>query len=79
MKQFGSVGLHIDDNNGIIVWANQAELDLLGYSPCEYIGKPISDFHVDPDKIKIILSTLLSGNKVKSFIAPISAKDGSSQ
>lgn len=64
--QFGSVGLHIVDNQGMIVWANQAELDLLGYSKEEYIGRPIADFHADQDKIQEILTTL----------SPIRCKDG---
>lgn len=74
--QFGSVGLHIVDNNGIILWANKAELDLLGYTEEEYFGKPISDFHADPSCVNSILTTLLSGDKVQNVIAPIKAKDG---
>jgi PAS domain S-box-containing protein len=74
--EFGSVGLHIVDNTGIIMWANQAELTLLGYTEEEYVGKQISDFHVDQAKIGEILSILLSGAKLKGYIAPILCKDG---
>ena len=74
--EFGSVGLHIVDNTGMIMWANQAELTLLGYTEEEYVGKPISDFHVDQAKIGEILSILLSGQKLKGYIAPILCKDG---
>jgi len=33
-------GLHSSDANGIILWANQAELDLYGYSSADYLGRP---------------------------------------
>jgi PAS domain S-box-containing protein len=74
--EFGSVGLHIVDHNGIIIWANRAELTLLGYTEEEYFGKPIAGFHVDQSKIGEILSILLSGEKLKGYIAPIRCKDG---
>lgn len=74
--KFGSVGLHIVNNQGIIVWANEAELQLLGYTQDEYFGKSIADFHVDQNKIGEILATLLSGQKLKGCIAPIRCKDG---
>ena len=40
------IGMHWVDIEGIIVWANQAELDLLGYDRSEYIGQPLINFHV---------------------------------
>ncbi len=41
------IALSIIDDTGIILWANQAELDLLGYVQAEYIGHHIAEFHVD--------------------------------
>jgi two-component system sensor histidine kinase VicK len=32
---------------GIVLWANQSELDLLGYTAEEYIGQPITKFCPD--------------------------------
>ena len=74
--QFGSVGLHIVDSNGTILWANAAELELLGYTEEEYIGQPIQKFHIDPLKFEYVITTLLSGNKVVNCVAPIKCKDG---
>src|SRR4249920_3482946 len=54
----GSIGLHWVDANGIIKWANRAELGMLGYNDAEYIGHHISEFHMDQDKIKDILTRL---------------------
>src|SRR5687768_5647543 len=39
-----SVGLHWVGPDGIILWANQTELDLLGYTREEYIGHHIAEF-----------------------------------
>ncbi len=49
-----SVGLHWVGADGTILWANQAELDLLGYKHEEYIGCKINEFHADRDVISDI-------------------------
>src|SRR4051812_41679987 len=41
------VPIHRVDEAGTLLWANRAELALLGYAADEYIGHPISAFHVD--------------------------------
>src|ERR1041384_358198 len=38
-----SIGMHWVGPDGIILWANQAEMDLLGYSRDEYINHPIAN------------------------------------
>src|SRR4029079_9190036 len=40
-----AVALHFVAAKGTILRANRAELDLLGYSPEEYIGHHIAKFH----------------------------------
>jgi PAS domain S-box-containing protein len=42
-----SVGLHWVGADGTILWANQAEMDLLGYTREEYVGRKITEFHAD--------------------------------
>lgn len=71
------VPLHWVDANGIILWANQAELDFLGYSREEYIGAPITRFHADPPVIADILGRLTSGQCLTGYEARLRAKDGS--
>jgi PAS domain S-box-containing protein len=71
------VGLHWVDQNGIILWANQAELDMLGYSSSEYIGHSIAEFHVDVDLIADILQRLLSDLPIQNYEAQLRCKDGS--
>jgi PAS domain S-box-containing protein len=72
-----SVCLHWVGPDGVILWANQAELDLLGYTREEYIGRPISDFHVDQPVIADILRRLTCGEHLHEVEARVRRKDGS--
>jgi len=42
-----SIALHWVSSDGTIIWANRAELKMLGYCSEEYIGHNISEFHAD--------------------------------
>lgn len=72
-----AVGLHIVSADGRILKANKAELQMLGYSPEEYIGQSISSFHVDQTVIEDILTRLGQGEKIDHYPARLRAKDGS--
>ncbi len=72
-----AVGLHIVSGDGIVLRANRAELELLGYAPEEYIGRPIADFHADEDVIGDILACLSKGETLDRRPARLRAKDGS--
>lgn len=72
-----AVGLHIVSGEGVIVRANQAELDILGYAAEEYIGRHIADFHADAAVIDNILQILSRGEKLDRYPARLRAKDGS--
>jgi PAS domain S-box-containing protein len=72
-----SVGLHWVDAEGIILWANQAELEMLGYSREEYIGRSITAFHVDQEVIADILNCLLDSQSIREYEARLRCKDGS--
>jgi PAS domain S-box-containing protein len=73
----GAVGLHLVDGNGLILRANKAELELLGYTADEYIGRPIAEFHADADVIADILRRLSAGERLDKYPARLKAKDGS--
>ncbi|MPZ56804.1 MAG: PAS domain S-box protein [Rhizobiales bacterium] len=73
----GAVALHLVGNDGTILRANQAELDLLGYRREEYVGRNIAEFHADPPVIGDILSRLCAGRKLDKYSARLIAKDGS--
>jgi PAS domain S-box-containing protein len=72
-----AIGLHIVSGEGIILRANQAELDLLGYSADEYIGRHVAEFHADAPVIGDILKRLSCDEKLDRYAARLRAKDGS--
>lgn len=69
--------LHWVDGNGIILWANKAELDSLGFTKEEYIGFPISQFHADQHVIQDILTRLTDNETLYNYPARLKCKDGS--
>ncbi|HYB99424.1 MAG TPA: PAS domain S-box protein [Candidatus Limnocylindrales bacterium] len=70
-------GLHKVGADGTILWANGAELRMLGYEPSEYIGHHIAEFHVDAEVIDAMLCRLLSGESLINHRARLRCKDGS--
>jgi PAS domain S-box-containing protein len=72
-----NVPLHWVNAEGIIVWANKAELDFLGYSRPEYVGQSITNFHADAAAITDILARLSAGQCLAGYEARLRAKDGS--
>ncbi|HCF30282.1 MAG TPA: hypothetical protein DEV81_24485, partial [Cyanobacteria bacterium UBA11049] len=72
-----TVGLHWVDADGTILWANQCELDLLGYSREEYIGHHVAEFHADQEAIDDILLRLCRNETLCGYEARLRHKDGS--
>jgi PAS domain S-box-containing protein len=72
-----SICLHWVNADGIIVWANQTELNLLGYREEEYIGRPIAEFHASKSTIEDILSRLRNKQRIENYDAELVCKDGS--
>src|SRR5688572_9352285 len=72
-----SLGLHSVGPDGIILWANQAELNLFGYAREEYIGHHIAEFHSDKSAIDDILKRLHARESLHSYEVGIRCKDGS--
>jgi PAS domain S-box-containing protein len=71
-----TIGLHWVGTDGTILWANRAELELLGYSYDEYIGRHISEFHADAPVIANMLARLSRNEKLRNFEARLRRKDG---
>ena len=72
-----SVGLHWVGPDGTILWANQSELDLLGYTREEYVGHHIAEFHADQPVIEDILGRLTRDETLRNYEARLRCKDGS--
>jgi PAS domain S-box-containing protein len=71
------IGLHRVGPDGTILWANSAEMEMLGYRPEEYIGHHIGEFHADETAINEVLGTLGRGDKLYEYEARLRCKDGS--
>jgi len=67
--------LHWVNGSGIIIWANRAELDLLGYEKSEYINRHISNFHADKKAIDDILTGLVNKETLVNYPAQLKCKD----
>ena len=63
--------------NGLIIWANQAELEMLGYLREEYIGHHIAEFHVGAEAITDVVQRILRGESLHDYPAQLRCKDGS--
>jgi PAS domain S-box-containing protein len=72
-----SVGMHWVGPDGNILRANRSELNLLGYSPDEYLGHHIAEFHVDQNVIADILRRLAAGEILRDYEAQMRCRDGS--
>ena len=70
-------GLHRIGADGTILWANQTELDMLGYAAEDYIGHHIAEFYVDQQLIAKILQKLRSGEALRNQPATLRCRDGS--
>jgi PAS domain S-box-containing protein len=73
----GAEPLHKLAADGTILWANRAELDLLGYAEEDYVGHDIAQFHVDPQIARDCLRHLAAGESVHNRPARLRHKDGS--
>jgi PAS domain S-box-containing protein len=71
------VAMHWLGPDGTILWANRAELALLGYAPEEYLGRPAEDFHANPESGRLLADHLASGEGVRDCEAALRHRDGS--
>ncbi|WP_250504787.1 ATP-binding protein, partial [Caballeronia sp. AZ7_KS35] len=69
-------GLHKVAADGTILWANKAELAILGYRWEEYVGHHIAEFHVDRAVIESILERLTNGETIYDQPARLRCRDG---
>ena len=75
--QNAPIALHWLSGDGIVLWANQRELEVLGYTAEEYIGQPIMKFCPDDEEIVLeIFKQLGSGNTIRDVPVRFRAKDG---
>ena len=69
--------IHWVGPDGTILRANRAEMRMLGYSADEYVGRNITEFHVEREVIEDILERLTRGETLERYPAKMLCKDGS--
>lgn len=75
--QNAPIAMHWLNGEGIVLWANQTELNVLGYTAEEYIGKPIMNFCPDEQELVLeIFKQLGSGNSIADVPVRFRTKDG---
>ncbi len=77
MVENAAEGLHQVGADGTILWANKAELQMLGYRWEEYVGYHVAQFHADPAVAADMLARLAAGETVMDQPARLRCKDGS--
>jgi PAS domain S-box-containing protein len=70
------VGIHWMTKDGTIIWANQAEYDMLGFTRDEFVGHNLADFHIDKNKAQTLISRLAGGETLRNFESQMTTKDG---
>eukprot|EP00218_Dolichomastix_sp_CCMP3274_P007010 CAMPEP_0170135428 /NCGR_PEP_ID=MMETSP0033_2-20121228/2473_1 /TAXON_ID=195969 /ORGANISM="Dolichomastix tenuilepis, Strain CCMP3274" /LENGTH=788 /DNA_ID=CAMNT_0010371027 /DNA_START=31 /DNA_END=2397 /DNA_ORIENTATION=- len=75
--QNAPIALHWLSGEGNVLWANQTELNVLGYTAEEYIGQPIMNFCPDEKELVLeIFQQLGSGNTIRDVPVRFRTKDG---
>jgi PAS domain S-box-containing protein len=75
--QNAPIAMHWLSGEGKVMWANQTELNVLGYTPEEYIGQDIMKFCPDEQELVLeIFKQLGSGNTIKDVPVRFRTKDG---
>ena len=75
--QNAPIALHWLSDKGIILWANNTELQTLGYTAEEYIGQPVMKFCPDEEELVLeIFKQLGTGNTIKDVPVRFRTKSG---
>jgi len=75
--QNAPIAMHWLNSDGTVLWANQTELNVLGYTAEEYIGQPIMNFCPDEKELVLeIFQQLGSGNAIADVPVRFRTKDG---
>ena len=71
------VGVRFVSDAGRILWANRAELDLVGCEESEYVGRDLGEFLLEPGAAGTLVERLVSGKRIDGYRARLQTKDGS--
>lgn len=71
------IGIHWASSDGTILRVNERELELLGYTRDEYVGRRAREFHTDPLAADRMFAELAAGRSVSNIETTMRCKDGS--
>lgn len=69
-----SIGIHVVSTKGIIVYANECELEVLGYEKSEYVGHHVSEFQIDNVCLSDMMARLKRFEMLKNYPAKVQGK-----
>src|SRR5262249_15296491 len=72
-----AVGMHWVGPDGIVLWANDAEMRMLGYARDEYVGHHVNEFSDDHAAIADVFVRLRRRERVSEFPTRMRCRDGS--
>jgi|GEM_PF-1914542 len=70
------IGLRWIKPDGMIAWANRAELDLLGYQEEDYVNRHFREFHEDSLVADDLMKRFQAGEEVRNYPARLRGKNG---
>ena len=70
-----SIGIHSVSADGIILYANMYELEILGYDKDEYVGHHVSEFQMDKFCLDDMMQRLGNFETLKNYPARVQGKN----
>jgi PAS domain S-box-containing protein len=71
-----NMGVHCVNKDGYVIYANQQELETLGYTKEEYVGHHVSEFQVDEGELEVLMQMLSAGTPIKNYPYRVKGKHG---
>ncbi|WP_231562081.1 PAS domain-containing protein [Colwellia psychrerythraea] len=69
-----NIGIHAVSPEGIIKYANEHELNVLGYTEEEYVGHHVSEFQFDKSCLEQMMNKLAKFESFSNFPAMVNGK-----
>ena len=70
------IGIHFVNSDGIIIYANPFELDILGYTQDEYVGHNTGKFQIDKNALSDMMARLNRQETLTNYPVQVKAKQG---
>lgn len=71
-----SIGIHAVSPEGIVLYANACELEVLGYEKQEYVGHHVSEFQLDKPCLADMMEKLSRFENLKNYPSMVQGKNG---